>query len=218
MKIIQLSDIHGNPGFVGKIEEELRGADVIALTGDVTMFGSAKGARAIVERIMALNGNVIAVPGNCDPPGVVEYLSEAGISLHGTGRRIEGYFFAGFGGSLPCPGRTPLEFDEEEIASGLELAVADAEPGDPVVLVMHTPPFGSVADILSSGVHSGSRSLADFIRRTKPLLCMSGHIHESAGEGFLGDTLVVNPGPAPHGMFALITIDETGVRAELRHA
>lgn len=218
MKLIQLSDIHDKPGLIGRIEKEIRGADVVAITGDVTMFGSAEDARGIIERILELNGNVVAVPGNCDPPAVVDYLAEAGISIHGTGRWIEDFFFAGFGGSLQCPGGTPLEFDEDEIAAGLEHAVAEAETGDRIVLVMHSPPFGSVADLLGSSTHVGSRSLADFIARTKPLLCLSGHIHESNGAGPLADTLVVNPGPAANGMFAVITIEKTGAHAELRRA
>ena len=50
-----------------------------------------------------------------------------------------------------------------------------------------------------------------FIERARPALCLTGHIHESAGTDRIGDTVIVNPGPFRHGRYAMCTLENGSV-------
>ena len=110
--------------------------------------------------------------------------------------------FIGLGGSLPCPGRTPGEVEEPELAALLKAAAEGIDPALPCVLVCHQPPRDTALDIVGNGMHVGSRSVRDFILTREPLVCFCGHIHEAAGRDALGRTQLLNPGPARGGGYA----------------
>ena len=44
---------------------------------------------------------------------------------------------------------------------------------------MHAPPFNTKLDIISSGIHVGSKAIRNFIEKEQPYLTLHGHIHES---------------------------------------
>jgi len=44
------------------------------------------------------------------------------------------------------------------------------------------------------GEHAGNKSIRKFIERIKPVLAISGHLHECVGEDKIKETKVVNPG------------------------
>ncbi len=60
------------------------------------------------------------------------------------------------------------------------------------------------------GLHTGSKALRAFIDDKNPVLCLCGHIHESSGKEYYGDTLVINPGPFKDGKLAVINISGSG--------
>ena len=178
---------------------------------------SAGKAEEMIESIRRHNRSIVGVPGNCDYADVEAYLRETEVSIHVLRREITGITFYGLGGSLPCPGKTPTEYTEDEIAG--MLATLDQEASGITVFVSHQPPFGTKTDLVRSGAHVGSRSVRSFIERTQPLLCLSGHIHESFGKDTLGNTTLVNPGPARDGRYAVIEIrDRSNVIVELKGA
>ncbi|MEM3567855.1 MAG: metallophosphoesterase, partial [Thermoplasmata archaeon] len=52
------------------------------------------------------------------------------------------------------------------------------------------------------------------VQEKKPVAVLCGHIHEAAGiERIFGNTLVVNPGPAKHGRYALVEVEGRNVEA-----
>jgi Icc-related predicted phosphoesterase len=55
----------------------------------------------------------------------------------------------------------------------------------------------------------GSRALRTLIEREQPDLVLCGHIHESRGDDTLGETRIVNPGPAFAGHYALVEVGDT---------
>jgi len=115
MKIIVFTDIHGKINMVKRYGEELKQADFILLAGDITHFGDQDEARAVIDAIKPYCDKILAVPGNCDNPGVEQYLEYEGINLHGKAVQHENIMFAGIGGSLPCPGVTPNELSDTSI-------------------------------------------------------------------------------------------------------
>lgn len=213
MTILQISDLHGNIEFIKKHSDAIQRADVVVLSGDITNFGDGVKAREIIESIIPLNDNIIAVPGNCDNKSVEQWLHEKDISVHGRIKTKAGISFYGMGGSLPCPGNTPNEHTEDQMKS--ILAGIDPIADGTFVCVVHQPPFGTKADLAGSGAHVGSKSIRTFLEKNQPALCLTGHIHESVCVDKLNSVTIVNPGPARDGHYAEIEISEQGVTAEL---
>jgi Icc-related predicted phosphoesterase len=61
--------------------------------------------------------------------------------------------------------------------------------------------------VVRFGLHAGSVAVRRFIEERKPLFSVSGHIHEAQGVDRIGDTVVINTGPALAGNYAEIAVD-----------
>ncbi len=207
--IIALSDIHSETRHFAAMAEALTAADVVFIAGDITHFGGAAGAREVIEDLRLYNPSILAVPGNCDGRGVQEYLACEGLSLHDRRVDIDGVAFAGLCRWL----------DDEPAASGgpdmYARAAASLAGARRVVFLTHQPAYGTVIDTLPGGRHGGNRETRALIERIKPLLAVSGHIHEAPGTDRLGPTTLVNPGPARRGRYARIVLSEQVESVEL---
>ncbi len=217
MILIGITDIHGDAPAMETISGVLAEADAVLVAGDVTQFGDGKDAARIVDPLRKRASRVLAVPGNCDRPAVGAWLADQGLSLDARVVTEGDVCFAGVGGSLPCPVRTPNEIEEEDFTRALEEAATARPPGLPLVLVSHQPPFGVKNDLAGGSRHVGSRALRSFIERHEPLVCLTGHIHEAVGIDRIGKTVVVNPGPLRGGGFARIEIREDAAEVEIRN-
>jgi Icc-related predicted phosphoesterase len=204
MVIITLTDIHARAGAISALSKQLRSADLVLLSGDITHFGHKKEMAAMIGIIRSYNPSVLAVSGNCDYPDAEEFLTEENISLNGLSREVQDLAFYGLSGSLPCPGKTPHEYSEEEFE--VFLRDLNIPPGIPQIMVSHQPPYNTINDLVSPGVHVGSLSVRKFIEEHQPLVCFTGHIHEGTGIDHIGNTAIVNPGPAGRGTYVLTEI------------
>lgn len=207
MVVIGLSDIHGNTAITEKIGGVLVGADVVVLAGDITHFGHAPRARKVVEAVRRFAGCVLAVPGNCDYPDIDAWLEQEGINLHPGCSVLDGIGFAGLGGSVYTPFNTPFEYSEAEARSFLSASAAGLPENMPFVMVSHQPPANTVCDRIRGGRHVGSLALREFIELKQPMVCFTGHIHESVGTDRIGDTWIINPGPLWRGHYAYAEIN-----------
>ncbi len=219
MIIIALADIHGCVDHLDSIADDVAGADLVLVAGDITNFGDRKQAERIIRALRQYDTPVFVVPGNCDTPAVDKYLREEGINLNCNYVNFAGFNLVGIGGSLPCPRHTPNESSEEDFAVCLGHLKEILESKDKIILVCHHPAGGTVVDFTGSG-HSGSISVRDFIESCQPMLALSGHIHDAAGIDHIGKTTLVNPGPMYRGSYAYIEINEDGQvgTVELRNA
>lgn len=193
MRILAFGDIHMDPGDVANIPG-IDSADHIIITGDITNYGSGLDAEVVLNRLLAINSAILAVAGNLDQPSVARYLEDIEISLHGRGIIVDDLGIMGLGGSNYTPFNTPYEFSEQELASFLASGFAQIEDVKIFILVSHTPPVQTKTDRLVNGNHVGSKAVRTFIEEKQPLLCLTGHIHESRGQDYIGRTLVLNPG------------------------
>ena len=143
-------------------------------------------------------------------------MIEQDISADGRIGTRAGLTFVGLGGSLPCPGRTPNESDDDRFGHCLRQALGNWQgPSEKLVVITHQPAYGTGLDQIGSGIHKGSPALRRFIEETQPILALSGHIHEARCIDHLGDTTLVNPGPFKAGYYAVAEIDGKDVRAKL---
>jgi uncharacterized protein len=216
MRILTLSDIHGHINHIPAIATDIAQADVVIISGDLTNFGDAKDGLKVLDAVRQHNPNVLAVTGNCDPPPVREALEQAGVSIEGTHRVIDGLAFAGQGGSLPCPIPTAHELSDEDLCLMLEEACNGLDPGVPLVLVAHQPPLNTTCDLAAIGTHVGSAAVREFIESRQPVVCFTGHIHEAMSIDYIGKTAVVNSGPLAVKSYSIA--DWTNGRASVKLA
>jgi Icc-related predicted phosphoesterase len=216
VRLVCFGDVHMALRAVDRLGPVLRTADVAVLTGDITNFGDPPDAFAVVDAVRAHCPEVLAVTGNLDMAWVIDAFRDAGISLHGEGRRLGDLGVFGCGGSNVTPMDTPTELTEDELAAVLERAHAAVEDAPRRLLVCHTPPYDTRLDRLVNGTAVGSPAVRAFIEARQPDVAVVGHIHEGRGTDRIGDTLVVNPGALRDGGYVVVEDDGTRLTAELR--
>jgi hypothetical protein len=210
IRLLTVTDLHGATTAIGRANEKVAKEKLlkIIVCGDVTHFGSYDLAKDFLKLFAKSKLPVLFVPGNCDPPELIQGVRLRGVSnLHGTCKIQDDLCFIGVGGCPPSPFFTPNEFSEEQILGILEAAYSKADETKKLVLVSHAPPYNTRLDATGLGQHVGSRSIRKFIEDKKPILAMCGHIHEARGVDRLGSTTIVNPGPASRGYCAKITLN-----------
>uniref|UniRef100_I2Q1N8 Putative phosphoesterase, ICC n=1 Tax=Desulfovibrio sp. U5L TaxID=596152 RepID=I2Q1N8_9BACT len=212
---IGIGDVHDDIKALDRIPG-LGDAAGVVVSGDLTIRGGAASAKLVIEAVRRRNPVVMAQIGNMDTGAVDAYLTAEGVNLHATGRVMpQGVGFFGCGWSTPTPFHTPSEAGEERIAAWLEAAHAVVAHCPHLVMVCHTPPFGTAADVVGSGAHVGSQVVREFILRVQPAVCLTGHIHEARSVDTLGRTAIVNPGALADGGYARITLGPDGLAASL---
>ncbi len=196
MKVLLLSDIHSD---FEKLETILRKSefDVLFIAGDFTHFRPADVFKAD-EIISKYTSSCYAVHGNCDHEQVLQHNYDAITFIHRKSLPFEDFILHGIGGSGFTPFNTPSEYSENEI---MEM-VRELKLGGRDILLSHCPPKG-ILDRTYSGLHAGCDAIRDVIESFEIVMC--GHIHESHGV-VRNPTLVVNPGAAMWGRYALIDL------------
>jgi Icc-related predicted phosphoesterase len=190
VKLLAFSDLHRDRRCAERLVELSRGADVVVGAGD---YASMRiGLDPIIETLSAITVPTVLVPGNAESDTELWLACAIWPSadvLHGQAKEIADVQFFGLGGAVP-PTPFPWSFDlsEDEAAAKLERCPEGA------VLVVHSPPHGSVDE--AHGRHLGSSSVLRAIESKRPALVLCGHIHQRwGGETTVGTTPVVNLGP-----------------------
>src|SRR5215470_10076897 len=201
---------------IERMAPALRDADVAILTGDITNFGEPPDAFQVVDAVRAHCSTVWAVTGNLDMAWVIDAFRDAGISLHGEGRRLGDLGVFGCGGSNVTPMDTPTELEEHELADVLARAHATVADAPQRLMICHTPPYDTRLDRLVNGTPVGSPAVRRFIETMRPDVAVVGHIHEGRGVDRVGETLVLNAGALRDGGYVVVEHDGHVLSAELR--
>ena len=217
MHIVSFGDIHMSLRNIERLAPALAAADLVILSGDLTNFGASDDAERVLTATRRHARAVLAVSGNLDQLDVIDFLREQGVSLHGESRRIDDLGIFGCGGSNVTPFHTPTELSDEEIGALLDRAHAGVAQAPRQLMVCHTPPANSATDRIGNGQHVGSPSVRAFIERHQPHVCITGHIHESAGIDHIGRTTIVNAGAFRDGGYVVVTESSHGLSAELKY-
>lgn len=215
MKLVSFGDVHMATRNLARMDAELRDTDLIVISGDLTNFGGARDASKVLEAAQGACKRVLALPGNLDQGEVIPFLEEQGVALHGRGTVIGGIAIFGCGGSNITPFHTPMELTEEEIHDTLWRGYLEVKDQRPLIMVCHTPPYQTKCDRLMNGTPVGSTAAREFIEQVKPEVCISGHIHESAGMDKIGPTSVFNAGPFKGGGYIVVSFEGRQLDARL---
>ncbi|MGQ9565932.1 MAG: metallophosphoesterase family protein [Candidatus Bathyarchaeales archaeon] len=205
MKLLVTTDFHGAWVAFEKTIEKAREAqvDAVIICGDITHFGSVQQAEQLLSLLLPLNLHVLFVSGNTDPPQLATARINGTTNLHATCQKIGDYNFIGVGAPHPT-----FEVPEGKIGEWLKTGATACAQTKHFVIVAHVPPKNTKVDLAFLGGHVGSLSLRQFIVEKKPLAVLCGHIHEARGVDQIEDTLIVNPGPARKGYYALLELTE----------
>ncbi len=159
----------------------------------------------LIEILHEIRKPILLLGGNYDPFGAATVVAErfgepffpigakrAEQNPPGNTKNYFGYDFVGCEGTNPINGRFPGERSEEDLRNAFDSAMKELRHYDPhrTVFVTHAPPFecGGRDELGKFGLpqpywgrHVGSTAFRDIVYEYKPLLMVSGHIHEGVG-------------------------------------
>ncbi len=199
MKFLLISDLHENIDafkWINPLEDQV---DEVLFLGDVSNCASDEKA---IEILKMFKKKVYFIPGNLDMKTLPEAASEVTHSVHGKAFEINGIKFAALGGSNPTIFNTPFELSEKDIENML-----DPISSEGMVLMTHAPSHG-IHDKITIGLHVGSPAVKKIVEKYKPIVALSGHIHEAFGIKEKNGTLFINPGPAKEDHAAILEIKD----------
>jgi Icc-related predicted phosphoesterase len=203
MRLYAAADLHGKRRRFMTVLDNLRHcrADALVLAGDILNYGRG---RELLPLIEGLPLPVFMVRGNSDPPALERWAAACRNvhPIHLKAIALHGFELVGVSGTLPIPFHSRAGWRE---ARALRHLGTLAKPCS--IVVAHPPPYGC-RDQVMGRFSAGSRGLARLIRAFSPAVMVCGHIHEAAGVGTLGASLVVNCALGASRRGALIVLEE----------
>jgi len=192
MKIMALSDIHGDINLARAKAEEAKKANVdfVLLCGDLTFNDSR--AEGIIGPFKEKGLKIGIIPGNHEPTSTINFLTERYklVNLHGYSYYLDRVGMFGCGSA----NIGLFQLSEEEIFDSLEKGHKSIEDKQKKIMVTHVHPSGSLIEKFTS-FFPGSDAVRYAIEKFQPDLALCGHVHEADGiEELIGKTRVINVG------------------------
>jgi hypothetical protein len=209
LRIIAFTDFHGDGVAFARAAEFIRKGDwnVVIVAGDIVNYDFGL-ARQRLSELADAGTPLFFVPGNMDSPELASWRGTNTVRpLHGQSVSAGPALLVGLGGSPIGLFRTPFEIRDDEAERVMSGAMAGFSKGTRV-LVSHCPPRNTKLDVVPSGEHVGSIPMRKFIEKFKPALVISGHIHEAKCIDSIGETMLINTGPARSGNCAEIALND----------
>jgi Icc-related predicted phosphoesterase len=185
LRILAAGDLHGRVGDARRLSKKgLREkVDLVVLAGDVSGYGELN--EDILRPFSEAGQKVVFVPGNCDFDEERSRLIKHGKDIHNYYVTYEGVGIVGIGSPNWKLGLDEGDFDL--IKKNFSKMKAGKK-----ILVSHLHAEGTRAEF--SGVR-GEKVLRDAVKKFKPDLLISAHIHEAEGlEDEIGKTRVLQVG------------------------
>jgi Icc-related predicted phosphoesterase len=190
MKILALSDIHGDRSFIKKMVDKgvQENVDLVILAGDLGHHdGSLDG---IVGPFREKGLEVALLPGNHEGMAEINFL----VERYGA-KNLHGYVMQkGDVGIFGC-GYADVgihQISDKDLFETLERAHASLKDVKKKIMVTHVQPNNSVIGL---GLFPGNSGVRKAIEAFSPDIHICGHIHETHGiEEKIGKTRVLNVG------------------------
>jgi uncharacterized protein len=188
MKVLAFTDIHSKKKYFDIIKKKTKkhNPDLLICSGDITYFGLK--TEMMIKLLDSLDKTVLVIHGNEDDSDKIKILCSKSKNLkylHKKSFSYGDYLFLGYGG---------LGFSQ--FSKDLEnFMLKNNIKNKKIVLITHQPPFETKLDKIPYFEHVGNESITKVIKKIKPILGISGHIHETfRKKDKIGKTLIVNPG------------------------
>jgi len=189
-KILAIGDIHGDTGLVKKLASRAKkeNIDLVIFAGDLTF--AEMSTKNLIGPFTKINKPVLIMPGNHESPELIDFLAQAypnAESIHGYSFKKNDVGIFGAGGA--DIGIHTLK--EKDIFKLLEKSHNQIKDSKKKVMVTHMHPHKGKAEKLFGW--KGSTAVRKALRKFKPDILISAHIHEAAGiEEELDNVKIVN--------------------------
>lgn len=221
MKFLVLTDIHGNTEALDKLNQEFENCDAVLFAGDFCECFKTETSKPVLDALCKKHDEIYAVLGNCDEPEFIEELEDAGINAERTLNYTQGLAIIGSGGGSKFTGKTPNEREEDDLISDFDILNQEEFQNEysNVIMISHNPPKNTVCDAVNPELHAGSEKFRGLIEEKKPLMVITGHIHEGKGTDRIGDTLVMNSGSfGENGTYGIVEVKKSAGKWEILSA
>lgn len=190
MKFLAFSDVHENKKAIQHLLEVATHSEIefVVTCGDISTFG--RGLDLLFKKFHDLKKEFFVIPGNHEEHSAEfsRLFSRYSWCKNFHKHRFEKgeYVFLGYGGN---------GFSQEDSEFRAKAREWYGEfNGRKIVFVTHGPAYGTDLDVLGDK-HVGNKDYTAFIRRIRPKLVISGHLHETAGTvDEVEEVKFVNPG------------------------
>ena len=186
MKVLAFVDLHGSRKAFNSIKKKAKLADVIVCAGDFTIFGNDESQ--MIKEFDKLGKLVLMIHGNHEDSSEVRKecaKTKNVVFIHGRKYQFGNYFFVGWGGG----GFSRVDRGFENYSKKWKF-----DKDDKIIFVTHAPPYNTKIDRIYEE-HAGCNSFTKFIKKNKPIVSISGHLHENNSKmDKISKSLVINPG------------------------
>lgn len=191
MKFLAFVDLHQDLADIEAIKFRIEhdNPEFLICAGDFTIFGNK--LDQLMEILNDLGKPLYLIHGNHETESELKKKSLKYKNINFSHKKIIDHknvtmvFFGGGGFSETEPQFTKfIKKNEQKILESKN-----------IILITHAPAKDTVVDNIGEEKHVGVKDFKEFIIKYKPVLAISGHIHESyKAQEFIGETLVINPG------------------------
>ncbi len=185
MKILAISDIHGDLGLVKKVEKIIKKEDIdlVILAGDQTWFE---------QKTTGLVGpltkkDTLIIPSNHETEETINLWEKMYPNLRSIHKKHFKKKGVGFFGSGTVD--WGFEEDSKKIYGELKSAHEKIKNLKKKIMITHSPPAGSKIELIGL---PGSEGIKKAIKKFSPNILICGHMHEGGGlvEKIYGTTVM----------------------------
>lgn len=194
MQILAFTDLHTSISAYKKIQKKVKKhkPDYILCLGDLTLFETH--IDVMVRKLGELKKPIIIIPGNHESEHALKKLCQKYKNITYAHKKIipmQEYTIVAHGGGGFYDRKPAEDKDFERFIRENKKKLKGK-----IILMTHAPPRGTKLDKLDWAGHVGCGSYTEFIKKYKPVLALSGHLHENYRVmQKKGKTLLCNPGP-----------------------
>lgn len=189
-KILAVGDIHGDTHLTSQLAKKAKKekVDLVILAGDLTFLEQS--TENLIGPFVKANKEVAIIPGNHERNSVINFLTD----IYPNTKNIHGYSIIkndiGIFGAGYSTNTGPFWISEKELFEFLSKGYEKIKDLKKKIMVTHMHHAGSKAELTG---FQGSKAILKAIKKFKPDILISAHIHEAGGlEEQVGKTRVIN--------------------------
>jgi len=210
-KLLVFADSHSNLASIKALRDFAlkEKPEIIISLGDLTNEGLKDIAVEAFDILSECKARLFFIPGNQDTKEITEFFESRQASLQKKSIDLNEITLIGLGGGKPVNviyhGTNLGELEAKKVLKEL----FEENKGKKIILFSHAPPSGLKLSRSFKGIELGVNALSKAIIDFKPLLSVSGHVHESKGVEELNGIECINIGPLRDG-YCLLIIEKEG--------
>jgi len=190
MKILAFTDLHEDKEKIDQIIKKAKYVDILIDCGDFTWFGNK--TREVITKIAKTEKPFFLIHGNHENPNEVQKISDEFDNvkfIHDKLITVGDIQIFGHGGG-------GFSYEDKKLEVVSKKVKLNLDSSKKLIYINHAPPYGTKFDLMPAPYgHVGCASVTKVIIDLKPVIFLTGHIHEGEGkQQKIGETIALNPG------------------------